>query len=430
MKDMGKKFIPIWAIFIFFWLLTLPFTSNTTQDENHIKRLTFSGNNIVNFPCVSDDGRLLLYVIEIKNGGQTTKALRVMNVESGEDRELFRNGERKGLPPFQDTPLEIGSKPPVLSGDGQKAVFSLSLGEPARLLDHYLAVVNTDGTEFWLTHFPIESLQGKNLKSLDFTSSNWERISTYAVSSDGNRIACSVKGHLGPRRYGNPSGVIFIDMATKSLKTILAPDFAKSGWEWKAFPRSPLLGGGWAFCMSANGERVVFGAQASEDSTDYDLYAVKWNEEAARKITDFHDRWFSLADISNDGEKVVFFYNGRKKQGIGTYCMNTDGSGLKFLESKKAPRVELADMSGNGRYILFKHVYRGMILDLDKGTEKLAFDEETAGYIKGIIPMDFPRFPSFWCPKILSFKGDRALLIGPPQGKESPEIYLLTIGLE
>jgi Tol biopolymer transport system component len=181
-----------------------------------------------------------------------------------------------------------------------------------------LAVVNIDGTNFRVISFPIKTLEGKNLKSLEFTSGDWERLSNYAVSSDGKRIACVLKGHLGPRRYGNPGGIVLLDASTQKQRTILAPDFERDEWEWPSFPRRPLIGGGWAFALSGNGQKIVFGAQSSAEKTDYDLYVVNWDGEVIRKITDFHDRWFSLADISHDGEKIVFFYNGRKKQGIGT----------------------------------------------------------------------------------------------------------------
>ncbi len=157
---------------------------------------------------------------------------------------------------------------------------------------------------------------------------------------------------------------------------------------------------------------------------------MNWNGKEIRRITDFHDRWFSLADISHDGEKIAFFYNGRKKQGIGTYTVNSGGKDLKHIKSGLAPRVELFDMSGDGKYILFKHIYKGMILNLNTGLEMVAFDESTPGYVKGLTPMDFPRIPAFWSPKTISHRGDRILLVGPPQGKETPEIYILNIDME
>lgn len=424
---MVKKYTPLAVSFIFLWMITSLFVS---ANGTEIKRLTYSGNNVVEYPCLSDDGRLMLYVLGIKEDDKTTKAVMLLDVENGKEKELFRSGTQMAPAPYTTIPLIVGSKPPLISGNGQVAVFSLSLGEPERRLDHYLCVVKTDGTSSKIFPFPIEALKEKDLKSLEFESPNWERVSNYAVDKEGNRIACLLKGHLGPRRYGNPSGIILLNVTNGKLQTILAPDFNGAGWEWPDFPSRPLLGGGWSFCLSGNGKTLVFGAQSSDKKTDYDLYVVGWDGEELRRITDFHDRWFSLADISDDGKKVVFFYNGRKKQGMGTYMVHTDGSGMKYLESTIAPRIDLFDMSGDGRIILYKHVYKGMILDLLAGKEKVAFDEKTPGYIKGLMPMDFPRIPAFWGPHIMSFNGHRVLLVGPPQGKETPEIYMLQIDMK
>lgn len=397
---------------------------------NEIKRLTYSGNNVVDYPCLSNDGQSMLYVLEIKEGETATKAVMVMDVNSGKEKELFRSGAKMAPPPHEDIPLLVGSKPPIISANGQVAVFSLTLGEPENVLDHYLGVVNTDGSNLRVFSFPIESIKGKDWPSLEFKSSAWERISNYAVDRDGNRIACLLKGHLGPRRYGSLSGIVLLDITDEKQRTVICPNFNGTEWEWTSFPRSPLLGGGWSFCLSGNGETLVFGAQSSENNTDYDLYTVEWNGQEIKQITNFHDRWFSLADISDNGEIILFFYNGKKEQGMGTYKIRADGSGLKCLESSISSRIEFFDLSGNGRYILYKHVYKGMIFDLQTGKEMMAYDEETPGYIKGIIPMDFPRLPAFWGPRIMSFKGDKVLLVGPPLGTDTPEIHMLRIDVK
>jgi hypothetical protein len=93
-------------------------------------------------------------------------------------------------------------------------------------------------------------------------------------------------------------------------------------------------------------------------------------------------------------------------------------------------RIDYFDISGNGRFVLYKNIYQGKRLNLEKGEEIVAFSDKTQGYAQGLMPMDFPHFPSFWRPQIVNATGDRILLIGPPQGKESPEIYLLTINTE
>jgi len=429
LKNTSKKFLILVATANLLFISASTLSEEIRPARHEIKRLTFSNNNVVHYPSLGDDGRWLVYILEIKDGESSIKTLRVMNTENGKEMELFRSEKNKAPTPFQNIPLVVGSKPPVISGNGRVVVFSLSLGQPTNILDHFLGIINTDGTDFRIISFPIEALKGKDLKILDFTSHEWERVSNYAVSNDGKRLACVLKGHLGPRRYGNPSGIVFLDTLNGKQRTILAPDFNEKEWIWSSIPRRPLTGGGWAFCMSGDGQKVVFGAQSSEEINDYDLYIVNWDGTEMRRITDFQDRWFSQADMSHISEEVVFFYNGSKKYGIGTYACHPDGSRLKYLESKTANRVEFYDFSGNGRYVFFKHVYTGMILDLQNGRESVAFDERTPGYASGLIPMDFPRIPAFWGPKIVSFSGDRILLFGYPQGKTTPEIYMLNLDL-
>lgn len=418
------------AAMIFLLIAFMPLRSRGLENHTNIKRLTFSGNNEVQYPCLSDDGGLMIYVLEIREGNTTTKSIKVMDLATGNEEELFRDGKNLAPDPFGNVPLVVGTKPPLLCGNGKIAIFSLSLGEPELILDHYLAVAKTDGTEFHAISFPMSALRGKNIKSLGFNSSEWERVSNYAVSADGRRIACLVKGHLGPRRYGNPSGVIFLDDVNTNQRTILAPDLDGNKWEWSTIPRRPLTGGGWAFAMSGNGQKLVFGAQSSDDTNDYDLYSTDWEGKEIKRITDFQDRWFSLADISHDGEKIAFYYTGKKKQGIGTYIMTSKETGLNFIKSNISPRVEFIDMSGDSRYLLFKHIYTGMMLNLQTGQERVILDENISGYVSGLMPMDFPRTPAFWRPKIISFKGDKALITGSPRDKQAPEFYILNIEQE
>ncbi|HUU51777.1 MAG TPA: hypothetical protein VMW92_02020 [Candidatus Heimdallarchaeota archaeon] len=422
-----RRFIPITLAII---LICVLHTTSMTAEENskgHIRRLTQSGNNVAKYPCLSSDGQIMLYTLEIKESEEETRAIKIMNLEDGTETELFRDGTQPAPSPFEESFLRVGSKPPILSGNGKIAVFTLSIDGPLNLQDHFLAVLSTDGSGFWMTSFPIQNLVGVDLKSHEFQNGDWERVANYSLSTDGNRIACLVKGHLGPRRFGSASGIIFLDVATKKQTTLLAPEFKTDGWTWPSFPRRPSTGGGWAFCMSEDGQTVVFGAQSSDDPNNYDLYTAEWMSQDIERLTDFSDRWFSLADITRNGQAVLFFYNGRKKQGIGTYRINRDGTGLTYLESHIAPRIEFFDMSGDGRFAIFKNIYQGKRLNLQTGEEIVAFSDKTEGYVQGITPMDFPHFPSFWRPQIMSASGKKILLAGPPQGKDSPEIYLLSI---
>lgn len=427
---MTKRFVFIFSTLFLLCLAFFPQQNQPERFSGEITRVTYSGENMVHFPCLSDDGQNMLYILESQEGEKTKKSLRFLNLATGAEKELFVDGQEKALAPYTEIALLMGSKPPVLSGDGRVAVFCLSVDKPASIIDHYLAIVNTDGSNLWITSFPIENLSGKDLKSLGFQNNEWERISHLAVSRQGNRIACVLKGHLGPRRYGNISGIVFVDVLEKKHSFLLSPDFAENGWSWPSFPASALIGGGWAFDMDENGNSLVFGAKSSDDITDYDLYYVDWNGSEPRRLTDFHDRWFSLARMSRDGNKIVFFYNGKKQQGMGSYLVNRDGSGLTFIESRLALRVEFADISEDGRFLIFKHIYKGMMIDLLTGQEKIAFDEATPGVTMGLTPMDFPKFPSFWRPEIMSSDGDKILLAGVPEGGSSPEIYLLKIEIK
>jgi hypothetical protein len=422
---MKKKTIFISMASVLICLTVSALSLAQSEQRSQIKRLTHSGNDVVTSPCLSDDGQRMLYVLEKKDGEEITKTIKIMNIGSGAETELFRDKQLEAPNPFPDIPLLVGSKPPVLSGNGEVAIFSLSLDQPINILDHYLAVINTDGTDIRIIPFPIEALQGKDMKALDFRTDEWERVANYALSRDGNRIACAVKGHTGPSRYGNASAVILLDTQRMKQQTILGPDFKEERWEWPSPPLRPLLGGGWAFGMDGTGSMVLFGAQSTEDQTAYDLYVYDWDTNEMRKITDFQDRWFSLAEISQEGDKVVFFYTGKKKQGIGTYVVLTSGSDLKHLKSRIVSSIEFSDLSGNGRHILYKNIYNGMVFDLETGQEWVAFDESTPGYVHGLVPMDFPRYPAFWAPKFMSQDGERILLFGLPQGKNTPEIYLI-----
>ncbi len=413
------------VIFVFLGVGAL--LSQDMDQGGKINRLTYSGNDSVLYPSLSGEGKLMIYVLEKKEGDESTRSLRILNIETMKETELFRDRTRKAPEPFEDISLLLGSKPPCLSGDGRKAFFTISLEQPAGILDHYLAVINTDGTDFRIYSFPIRELEALDYKSLEFKIDEWERVSNYVVNWDGSLIVCAVKGHLGPIRYGNASGLILLDSRNDSQNTILAPGFNGKEWKWATSPSNPLTGGGWALGISGSGEKIIFGAQSSDDANDYDIYLCDREEKKIERITDFHDRWFSLAELSQDGEKVVFLYTGKKKRGIGTYVMDIDGSELYYLESRVSPRIEFCDLSGNGRYVLFKSIYKGFLYDLQTMQEILAFDENTPGYVSGKIPMDFPPNPAFWCPRIVSQDGKRILLVGPPEGKGNVEVYLLSL---
>jgi hypothetical protein len=423
----GNKVITTIVVFLWVGIFSIDASANPDQ----IKRLTYSGNNSVHFPWLSDDGKSMIYVLEANNGDSMTKSIRMMNIETGEETELFQDRKIFAPDPYKDISLLVGSKPPMLSGNGRVAVFALSLSRPGNILDHYLAVINADGSALKVHSFPIQSLLDKDWTGLEFKGNEWERISHYAVNADGSRVACVLKGHLGPIRYGNASAIILLDTKTGEQKSLLAPDYTEKGWKWAGYPSSPLMGGGWAFSMDAAGDNILFGAKSSDDPLDFDLYLADWEGNEIHRISDFKDRWFSQAEMSKDGEKIIFFYTGKKNRGIGTYLASkTDGYEFVYMESTYSPRVEFFDLSGTGKFILHKHIYDGLLLDTETGKEEIIYDKDTPGYVSGLVPMDFPRFPAFWGPHIMNQEGTRILLSGIPEGKSDPEIYLLILETE
>ena len=404
-----------------------PLFSQPTTLPVTIKRLTRSGNNGVTYASISADGAYVIYVLEKISGTDFQKTIRLLQIDSGKEVDLFVEGQTAVEKPYGEGPLLVGSKPPLLSADGQKAVFTLSLGAPDNILDHYLAVAGPGKEGIKLYRFLHQGVGEKDMGPLDFKSPAWERFSHYAISHDGNRIACVLKGHLGPRRYGDCSGIVLIDLDTSAQRFLLRPEFKDGSWNWSSFPRNPLLGGGWSFSLSGNGERVVFGAQSSKDDTDFDLYVADWKGTAARKITEFSDRWFSMAELDFKGDRVLFYYNGKKNRGIGTYRVNRDGSGLQYIKSRIVERIELYGVSGDGSFLFHKNVYQGLLMSVESGREYLLFDGQTPEIARGISYLDFPRSPAFWTPQTISLKGKWLLLYGLPEGRQSPEIYLLSV---
>ncbi|MBN1271712.1 MAG: hypothetical protein JXB26_05520 [Candidatus Aminicenantes bacterium] len=421
-----KKLILIPAVFL---ILMIPARLLSIQAgiEREISRLTFTKEIAVLYPGMTGDGTRIIYMGEKTRDDKVIRSVRLWDTRSGKETVLFEDGSTKIPESFSDINLVVGSKPPLLSQDGRTAVFSLSSSGPEMTLDHYLAVVSTDNIKYDIYSFSIPALEEIEWKKLEFQNTQWDRIAAYGISGDGKTVACVLKGHIGPTRYGTPSAIVFLDTANKTKRFLLAPQFDKNSWVWKTFPGYPLTGGGWSFCLSGNGQKVVFGARSSEDPLDYDLYIADTSNGKVARLTDFHDRWFSLADISFDAGRVVFYYSGGKKMGQGTYVLNGDGSDLRYLTTKAGTPIEFYDMSVDGQYILFKDVYAGILMNLETGEKITAFDENTQGYVSGIIPMDFPKIPSFWTPVICSRNAGRILLSGTPTENSHSEVYILLL---
>jgi len=168
----------------------------------------------------------------------------------------------------------------------------------------------------------------------------------------------------------------------------------------------------------------LFGAQSSHNKDDYDLYLVNWDCSLLRKITYFKYRFFTIADISDDGKRIVFFYGGKKRQGIGTYFIHSDGTGLKYLKSKLSGRVDFEDMDPKGKRILHRYKYLAIMMELQTEKELIILHPEMPGYASSNESfMDFPYFPSFWIPRFMV--GNKVIFTGTPKGRVWREFYLL-----
>ncbi|UCE18419.1 MAG: hypothetical protein JSV84_16435 [Gemmatimonadota bacterium] len=402
--------------------------------DSEIQRVTYSGNHWVGYPSLSDDGNVIVFQEEVRDTSMVTgeprvkRIIKAITADGKNQQVLFTDSTVHAPVPYEDSFLLVGTKPPLVSGDGGTVIFALSLSSPADMKDHVMAVVKTDASEFQTITFTNEMLSSRNWNRENFESDSWARVANYAISDDGSLIACVVKGHFGPVAYGSLSGIVVVRSDGSEQRTLLAPRFENDRWTWNEFPRRPLTGGGWAFALTGAGETILFGAQSSDERTDYDLYTMKIDGSKPKRVTTVQDRLFSFADISADGERITFFYSGKKGEGIGTYVMNSDGTGLHRLTSHVVDRLDYDDVTDSGDKVYFKSVNGGFVFDINQSHEVLIFDRSTPGYVRSGVDMDFPSYPSFWAPDFVSRDGHTVVLVGVPVGKDLAELFVLTVG--
>lgn len=397
--------------------------------QSQIVRVTHSKDAVVKYPSLSHDGLKLLYLSEERDPSdpeKRNKSFAIINVDGGGAKVLFSDNTIKAPAPYGASYLVCGTRPPQLSGDGSKAVFSVTIEKPFFLPDHYLGVINTDGTGWRLHELENEVLTKCDWQRKGFKDDTWDRISNYAVSNDGNKIMLIVKGHHGLRKLGIATALITMLSDGSKQRALIAPVLDKEGWVWKNYPSKPCTEGGWAFAFSGNGEKILFGAQSSADKDDYDLYLINWDGSGLKKVTNFRDRFFTMADLSDDGGEIVFFYSGEKQNGVGTYSVHPDGTGLEYLQSRLADRIVFEDLDPSGKKIVYRHNYLGIVMNLESKSEKVILHPKTPGYASSNESfMDFPYCPSFWEPNIMA--GNNVIITGIPEGGFSREFFLLTI---
>ncbi len=219
-----------------------------------LQRLTFSKDESVSYPSMDHAARIVAFRSEtIDPKGEKIVSIRVVQVDGLKVKAVFTDGTVFAPAPYQDQFLLCGTKPPLVSGDGRTVIFSLSIGKPDFLEDHYLGLVDAEGSNLRVIALQNEQLAQSDWKKLGFKDTTWRSVSQYRISNDGQRIACLAKGHMGPRNISAPSGILMIRSDGSGQRTLMAPKFGKDGWAWEGYPRQPFTGGGWVFDLSGDG---------------------------------------------------------------------------------------------------------------------------------------------------------------------------------
>ncbi|GEM_PF-1058732 len=406
--------------------------SGVKRPPSKIIRLTYTHEGVARYPSIDEAGRLLLYIQEVKDKKdplRVNRSLKILRIKDGGEKVLFTDGRFNAPHPYKGA-LILGSKPPLLSGDGKKCAFTLTLPSPFPYPDHFLGIMDTDEGALKVIELKIEALRSTNWKEMGFEGDSWARVASYAISRDGNRIACLVKGDMGKGRFGYPSGIVLVETENLTTKTLLAPQLKGGKWRWEGYPRNPLLGGEWIFDITPDGELILFGAQTSPKEGDYDLYFIKHDGSGLKRLTYFHDPYFVLGHMDGSANQLILFYAGKSLEGIGTYLLDLRTGGISYLRSRTGARLDYEGVSGDGRYIFYCANGRGMRYKVKGGEEEVIFSPQTPGYARSGLPMTFPPYPAYFAPKISSFSGEQVLIVGTPKGKGHTEIYLVTIGEE
>jgi hypothetical protein len=393
--------------------------------EGRLTRLTVSKNDTVMYPSMDAAGKTVVYRQEtLDPKGQKIVSIRLVRIEDLSKKILFVDGSVNAPPPHEGRALVCGTKPPVISGDGSTVAFTLTLGSPDFVDDHYLAVIKTDGTGLQILPVKNQTLVGKDLDRWDFEDDSWRTISQYRISNDGRHVACLVKGHMGAREISMPSGILIVASDGTATKTLLTPELQRKGWHWVDSPSRPFTGGGWIFDFSGNGKKVLFGARSSKVEESYDVYTMDADGGGIERLTNIEDRWFVRGDISDDGTIVCLYYSGGKLNGTGTYVAGFGSDDLRRLRSEITDRVDFEEMTGDGTRIFYRILGAGLAVQKADGSEYLILDERRMAPQGLKNPLDYPYFPSFWNPSFVSVDGGRMILEGVPTGKDRREFFL------
>ncbi len=421
---------PLVAIILFLFGVA-PAPAKTPDANFKVSRIINAGlTERVLYPTMDGKGKFLIYYRDrlLKAGG-SVRSLFVYDREQKQEKRLFKSGVKAAPAPFKGEKLIISQNPPKISTKGDKVIFPLSLSGANSPTNHYLGLVNLDGSGFIALSLKIEALETIDWKKLGFKGPFWERFSAYDISADGKTIACVVKGDLGPGTYRQPSAIAIINTDTLKVKYFLAPTWQKGEWKYSRLPMKVLTGGGWSFDLDDRGELLLFGGKPTPKKGEYDLYLLDTSNGNVSRLTDFLDRPFARGKLMA-GKKVFFFYGGAKKEGVGTYFINPNKP-KSFYFGGKGSRSFLQGFGAGGENLYYTSGDRGAVYNLKSGLETTIFKRgNLIGINSNIQPCEgwrFPFYPSGFTPTIATAGGSRFLATAICEQGQTPQFFLITL---
>ena len=102
--------------------------------------------------------------------------------------------------------------------------------------------------------------------------------------------------------------------------------------------------------FSPDGKKVVYTKSLTSIAPyPYDIYVANSDGSSEQKLTTFGEDNGAVADIHWASDGKIYFYAGSDNTRTGIYCVNPDGSNLKYIMTD----VYLLDISPDAKHILF-----------------------------------------------------------------------------
>jgi Tol biopolymer transport system component len=106
---------------------------------------------------------------------------------------------------------------------------------------------------------------------------------------------------------------------------------------------------------SPDGSKVAFGRARNPEEGPYEIWVVNADGSGLARLT--RHRGFSFAPAwSPDGRKIVYATNAPRRQRLGLYVMNSDGSGKQRLRTSRTREYSDPTWSPDGNTIAFASV--------------------------------------------------------------------------